>query len=118
MPTTTTATATRRTPAEPVAGLLLKRSGAGISLTVRISPRAARAAIGGEHAGALKVSVTAPPSDGEANAALIAQLADALGIANSAIEITHGHGHRLKTLRIEGVSEDALRALAVSPPRQ
>jgi uncharacterized protein len=95
-----------------VAGLLLKRSGSGVSLTVRITPRAARAAIGGEHAGALKVSVTAPPSDGEANAALIEQLAAALDIPKSAIEITHGHAHRLKTVHIEGVSEDAITALA------
>lgn len=85
----------------------------GVRLRVRVAPRAARARILGVHDGALKVSLTAPPVDGAANEALVALLADALGVAKRAIAITHGHTSKLKTVLIAGVSEAQLRALAV-----
>ena len=64
-----------------------------VRFSVRVTPRASRAAITGVHAGALKVSLTAPPVEGAANAALIELLADALGVAKRAVRIEHGdHG--------------------------
>jgi hypothetical protein len=83
----------------------------GISLRVKVAPRAAHARVLGEHDGALKVSLTAPPVDGAANEALIALLAAALHVPKRAVTITHGHTSKLKTVRIAGVSEAALHAL-------
>ncbi len=78
-------------------------------LEVRVAPRASRAAIGGVHAGALKVSLTAAPVDGAANAALIELLAETLDLPKRAITIEHGHTSKQKRVRIEGVTVDALR---------
>jgi uncharacterized protein YggU (UPF0235/DUF167 family) len=83
----------------------------GVRLEVRLTPRAARAALDGIVADAngaaiLKASVTAVPEDGKANAALIALLAKRLKIAKSRISIASGATDRRKSLFIEGDSAD------------
>lgn len=85
-------------------GLSLREAEGSVVLEVRVAPRAARAAVAGVHAGALKVSLTAPPVDGAANAALIELLADALDLPKRAIAIEHGHTSKQKRVRIAGVS--------------
>lgn len=47
----------------------------------------------------------AVPEDGKANAALIALIAKAFGVAKSKVSVTRGHTARLKTLEIEGASD-------------
>ena len=80
-------------------------------LEILVQPRASRAKIGPMHDGRLKVAVTAPPVDGEANAAVIELLAKELGIAKRAIAIVAGESGRRKTVRIEGVTQQAIEAL-------
>jgi uncharacterized protein (TIGR00251 family) len=82
-----------------------------VRFAVRVTPRASRAAITGMHGGALKVSLTAPPVEGAANAALIELLAGALGVPKRAVRIEHGDHSRQKAISIEGVSLAAVRAL-------
>jgi uncharacterized protein (TIGR00251 family) len=88
---------------------LLERSD-GTSFRVRVAPRAAREALLGVHDGALKVSLTAPPVEGAANAALVRMLAKALGVPRRAVSVLHGEHGRLKTVRVEGMSAVAVRA--------
>jgi len=71
-----------------------------ITLDILVQPRASRAKIGPMHDGRLKVAVTAPPVDGEANAAVVELIARRLGIARGDIEVIAGAGSRRKTLRI------------------
>lgn len=78
-----------------------------IRLAVRLTPRAARDAIGGkwiDAAGAawLAVSVTSPPDKGRANAALIDLLGKRLGVPRSSISLAAGATSRLKRLIIDG----------------
>ncbi len=82
-----------------------------IALDILVQPRASRAKIGPMHDGRLKIAVTAPPVDGEANAAVIELLAKQLGIPKSAITIAAGQSGRRKTVRIEGVAREAIEAL-------
>jgi uncharacterized protein (TIGR00251 family) len=82
-----------------------------VRFAVRVTPRASRAAITGVHGGALKVSLTAPPVEGAANAALIELLAEALAVPKRAVRIEHGDHSRQKTISIDGVTLAALRAL-------
>ncbi|HVZ48679.1 MAG TPA: DUF167 domain-containing protein [Gemmatimonadaceae bacterium] len=85
----------------------------GISLAVRVHPRASANAVGGVHNGELKVRVTAPPVDAAANEAVVRLLADALGCPKSAIEIARGHASRRKVLVVRGVTAAAAaRAIA------
>lgn len=87
-----------------------ERDGA-VTFRVRVTPRARKDAITGTHAGALKVSLTAPPVEGAANAALVKLLAKQLGIARQNVEITRGDASRDKVLRVRGVGVEAIRAL-------
>jgi uncharacterized protein (TIGR00251 family) len=89
---------------------------AAITLEILVQPRASRAKIGPMHDGRLKISVTAPPVDGEANAAVIALLAQRLGIARGDIEVIAGASSRRKTLRIAHATERQIAELAERAP--
>lgn len=54
--------------------------------------------------GALRVYITAPPADGQANKAVIEIVAKALRVPKSSIEITKGEASRNKVLSINGLS--------------
>ncbi len=83
----------------------------GVRFRIRVSPRAKRDRIGGAHGGALKVSVTAPPVDGAANAAIIALFAKRLKVPKRAVRIVRGATGRDKALVIEGVTGEAIASL-------
>jgi uncharacterized protein (TIGR00251 family) len=88
------------------------RADAGL-LRVRVQPRASRAGIAGWRPdGALGVRVTAAPVDGQANAAVGALLAEALGVRASAVEIVRGATGRDKYVRVAGLTlDDVIRRL-------
>jgi len=79
---------------------------------VRLQPRASSSRITGEKDDVIQVRVTAPPVDGEANAALEKLVAKKLGIAKSKVEVVKGETSREKLLEIDGLGEaDARRML-------
>jgi len=77
-----------------------------LSFQVRVVPRASRSEIVGEHDGALRVRLAAPPVEGAANEELVRVLSRALGLSRSAIEISAGHSSKLKTVRLLGSASD------------
>ena len=83
-----------------------------ITFAVRLVPRASRSEIAGEHDGALRVRVTAPPVDGAANDELIRLLAGALGVPRSSVEIRSGQSSRLKQVRVTASVAPLLKKLA------
>ncbi|MBS0297265.1 MAG: DUF167 domain-containing protein [Proteobacteria bacterium] len=90
------------------------------TLAVRLTPRAKADAVEGwaeDEAGRpyLKVRVRAQPIEGRANAALKALLAEALGVARSAVSVAKGGQSRLKQVRVEGLDEAELRAIMKFP---
>lgn len=72
-------------------------------LVVRVQPRSSRNAVQVVE-GTVKVWLTAPPTDGQANAALCELIADRVGVPKSAVSVIRGHSSRDKTLRIDGLS--------------
>lgn len=88
---------------------------------VRVSPGAARTRALGEHAGALKLAVAAPPERGKANAAVIEFIADALGVRKADVEILSGETSRDKRVAVRGLDRgevsDKLSALAAKRRR-
>ena len=84
---------------------LLRSTREGVLLPVRLTPRARRNAIAGiaedpDGTRRLKVSVTAAPERGKANAALVRLLAKSWGLPKSAISIKSGATSRAKTLLV------------------
>lgn len=80
---------------------------------VRVVPRASKTAIVGEHDGALKVRVAAPPVEGAANAELMHFLSKQLGVPPRAVEIVGGHTSKTKVVRAAGAKAADLLRLAV-----
>ena len=80
-----------------------------VTLRVRVQPRASREAILGWRDDVLRLAVTAPPVEGEANQAVCRLLARALGVAPSAVSLVRGGHGRDKVLRIEGMTGEELR---------
>ncbi|MEO8433723.1 MAG: DUF167 domain-containing protein [Pyrinomonadaceae bacterium] len=77
-----------------------------VTFQVRVVPRASRSEIAGEHDGALRVRVTAPPVDGAANEEVKRLIARRLGVPRSAVEIVAGETSRLKRLRVRAQPAD------------
>jgi len=78
---------------------------------VQVAPRSSRSEVVGEHNGALRVRLAAPPVDGAANEELIKVLSKTFKVARSAVTILSGHTSRLKQVSIDGVSVSALEKL-------
>jgi uncharacterized protein (TIGR00251 family) len=76
----------------------------GLRLEVKVQPRSSRNQIVGEQAGALKVKLTAPPVEGEANAALVDFLSDYFKIPRKNINLVKGETSRSKLIEITGIS--------------
>jgi uncharacterized protein (TIGR00251 family) len=83
-------------------------SGGGAALDLIVTPRAAANAVGPFVNGVLRVRVTRPPADGEANRAVVRLVAEALRIAPSQIVLLAGQSSRRKRVRIAGLSPDEL----------
>ncbi|MGB8529557.1 MAG: DUF167 family protein [Rhodoplanes sp.] len=88
----------------------------GLIVTVRLTPRGGSDAIDGvetlaDGRAVLKARVRAAPSDGAANAALIALLAKALRVAPRRITIVAGESARIKRVRISGTGPELATAL-------
>lgn len=90
---------------------MIRELAGSVTVEVLVQPRASRAKLGPIHDGRLKVSVTSPPVDGEANAAVIELFAKQLGVAKGAVEVIAGASSRRKTLRITGVTAAAIEGL-------
>jgi len=74
-----------------------------IRLTVRVKPGASRTKVGGSYGEdrQLVVAVNSPPVDGAANQAVVAALADALGVRRRDISLVSGQTARTKIVMID-----------------
>ena len=75
-----------------------------VTLRLRVQPRAPRTEIVGEHAGAIKLRVSAPPVDGKANAECRRFLAKLFEVSATSVEIISGDSSRDKVIRIRSIS--------------
>ena len=85
---------------------------AGVTLRVRVQPRASRNRMLLEPDGRIRISLTAPPVDGEANVALCRFVAAELGVPKSTVSVVSGEKSREKTLRITAESSELKKLLA------
>jgi hypothetical protein len=80
-------------------------------ITIRVHPGSARPRVGGEHAGALIVRVSARAVDGKATEAALAAVAAAFGVRRPAVSLVAGALARTKTVDVAGADPAVLAAL-------
>ncbi|MDX9871203.1 MAG: DUF167 domain-containing protein [Clostridia bacterium] len=83
----------------------------GVQFSLKIQPRASRNEIVGLQGDALKLRITAPPVDGEANEACIRFIAQMLKVPKSAVTIVSGLTGRNKTVHVAGLNKGELLEL-------
>lgn len=81
----------------------------GVRLEIKVQPRSSRNQVAGLQDGMLKVKLTAPPVEGEANQALINFLAGLLRVGRRDIVILRGETSRLKLVGIHGISSQSVK---------
>ncbi len=80
-----------------------------VLLKLYIQPRSSKNSIEGEHDGALKVKITSPPVDGEANAMVIELFSKILKIRKTALTIVKGESSRRKTVLIDDITAEGVK---------
>jgi len=90
----------------------------GVRIQVRVQPRASRNELIGVAGDCLKVRLTAPPVEGEANRQLQKFLGEVFCCSPGNIQIVRGSAGRLKLVEIAGVGEnEAIRMVSMRTAR-
>lgn len=84
--------------------LFIKEDNGAVIFKVRVQPRAAKNQVSGLLDDAVKIRLTAPPVDGEANKALLEFVAKLFKVPKSNVELVSGHTGRNKMIRVEKVA--------------
>ena len=84
--------------------------------TIRVQPGASRPGVGGDHAGALVVRVSARAVGGKATEAALAAVAAAFGVRRSDVTLVHGAASRTKIVDIAGGDQEVLAGLLAARP--
>lgn len=84
-------------------GIRFQQIDGAVRIPVRVQPRASRTELAGEHDGALKVRVAAPPVDGKANEELLGFLSRTLSVPKRAVSVVSGESGRQKVVEVEGL---------------
>ena len=87
--------------------LFIQETDKGLVFKVKVQPKSSKNKISGLHGDALKIRLTAPPVEGEANKMCLAFLAKSLGVSKSSLEILAGQSSRDKRILIAAAKDDA-----------
>ena len=83
-------------------------------LALKVQPRGRQNEICGVVGTELKVRVTAPPVDNQANEMLTSFLAGVVGCPRSRVSVVRGHGSQHKIVRFTGIpAETVLKGLSL-----
>ena len=110
-------------PASPATGnqpqpTFLTAQSDGVTLAIKLQPRASQNEIGAASGSELRIRVTAPPVDAAANEALLRLLADTLDCPRGKVELVRGHTARHKVVKVYGMSPQiAVAKLAAAAGR-
>jgi hypothetical protein len=83
----------------------------GVIFHIHVVPRSAKCEVAGVQGDALKLKITAPPVEGQANTECIRFLSDILGVRKKQVTILSGHKSKKKTVAIEGIGRKDIEAL-------
>ena len=91
--------------------ICLTRHGERLWLAVSVVPNARHSGADGLHDGALRVRLAAPPVDGKANEALLAWLAEALGLRRRDLALVRGQTARRKWVEIDAPASSVIETV-------
>ncbi|MCF8010603.1 MAG: DUF167 domain-containing protein [Clostridiales bacterium] len=80
----------------------------GVSFKVKVQPRSSKNKIAGLLGDALKLRITAPPVEGEANKACLEYLAKTFKVPKKQVELVSGQSSQNKLIKVYGISKDKL----------
>ena len=89
----------------------LQDSGAGVTISVYVQPRASRNEVVGLQGDELKLRLTSPPVEGAANKLCREFLAKLLGVAKGQVSLVAGDKSRHKRLFVRGVTPEQARRI-------
>lgn len=89
--------------------MCLREKDGAVIVQVVLQPRASRDEVLEQQGGSLKIRVTAPPVDNQANKKLCALLSKLVGVGRKQVEVSGGHKGRIKQVRITGSTLDEVR---------
>jgi uncharacterized protein (TIGR00251 family) len=84
-----------------------RRTADGWSFALHVQPGAKRSAAAGLHGERLKLRIAAPALDGRANDALIAFVAERLGVPRTRVAVAKGERSREKLVVVSGECDPA-----------
>jgi len=87
----------------------MREKDGAVIVQVLLQPRASRDEVLEQQGGSLKIRVTAPPVDNQANKKLCALLSKLVGVGRKQVEVIGGHKGRIKQVRITGSTLDEVR---------
>ena len=90
---------------------MVKEPGPWANFQIKVQPKASKDQVVGYREGVLQLRVTAPPNKGQANAAVVSLLAQALGVAKSRVRIVRGQTYRDKVVTVESLSAEEVRGI-------
>ena len=100
-----------REPSSPVnTSAFLRTVPNGVSLALKVQPRASTNEIGAATGDELRIKVTAPPVDSAANEAVLRLMSEILGCPRSSVQLLRGNTSRRKVIFVHGM--DCATALA------
>ena len=86
----------------------------GVTLAIKLQPRASKNEISDVAGPELRIKVTAPPVDAAANEALLRLLADKLDCSRGEVELIRGHTARHKVVKVHGLTATAVLAKLIA----
>jgi uncharacterized protein len=79
-------------------------------IDIHVQPGARKTEVVGLYGEAIKIKVAATPERGIANDALVDFIAERLGMAKHAVKLVRGRTGRNKTIAVEGMTVEEIRA--------
>jgi uncharacterized protein len=94
---------------------MIHRHTGQVRIRIWVRPGSARPGIGGEHAGALVVRVSARAVDGQATEAALTSVARAFGVSRGAVRLVTGATSRSKIIEVDDGDPALLTRLLALP---
>jgi uncharacterized protein (TIGR00251 family) len=89
--------------------LCLKEKDGAVLFKVLVQPRASRNELVGIHGDCLKIRITSPPVENQANKKVCEFLSKLMGVGKRQVEIVEGRKSKVKKVRITGCTLEEIK---------